>query len=138
MRGVQKLQSKDICFRCDTEEEAQHLHQIDWTKAYTGLTVRKPKFGIVIHDILSEEIDPSDNMEYQAKEIEHQNEDKQLKIINFRTIKPTDKLNPVARHNSFITQTHSVEAADKCLKKGIYINYWLYPTEKHTPQYQIT
>jgi len=138
IRGVQKLPSKDIRFRYDMEEEAQQLRQIDWTKAYTGLTIRKPKYGIVIHGIPSEEIDPSDNMEYQAKEIEHQNEDKQLKIINLRTIKQTDKLNPAARHNSFIIQTHDTEAADKCLKKGVYINYRLYPTEKHTPQYQIT
>ena len=70
--------------------------------------------------------------------MEAQNDDKQLKIVNLRTLKTTEKLNPMARHNSFVIQTHDAEAANKCLKQGIYINYHLYPTEKHTPQYQIT
>jgi hypothetical protein len=71
-------------------------------------------------------------------EIEQQNEDKELKIINVKTLKAVDKLDPTARHNSFVIQTHSPEAADKCLKKGLYINYRQYPAEKYTPQYQIT
>ena len=139
IRGVQVLgESKDIRFTCDTQEEAQRLREIDWTVAYAGLTARKPKYGIVIHGLATSEIAPNDITEQLIKEIEAQNDDKQLKIVNLRTLRPTEKLDPAANSNSFVIQTHDARAANKCLRQGIHINYHQYPTEKHTPQYQIT
>ena len=139
IRGIQVLgESKDIRFTCDTQEEAQRLREIDWTVAYTGLTVRKPKYGIVIHGVSTDELAPNDITEHLIRDIEAQNNDKQLRIVNLRTLKATEKLDPAAKCNSFVIQTHDAEAANKCLKHGIHINYHQYPTEKHTPQYQIT
>ena len=139
IRGVQRLaESKDIRFTCDTQEEAQRLREIDWTVAYPGLTARKPKYGIVIHGVSTDEIAPNDITEHLIRDIEAQNDDKQLKIVNLRTLKTPEKLDPAANCNSFVIQTYDAEAANKCLKHGIHINYHQYPTEKHTPQYQIT
>ena len=139
IRGVQVLgETKDIRFTCDTQEEAQRLREIDWTTAYTGLKARKPKYGIVIHGLSINEIAPNDITDQLIRDIEAQNDDKQLKIANLRTLKAIDKLDPAANSNSFVIQTHDAVAANKCLRHGIHINYHQYPTEKHTPQYQIT
>jgi hypothetical protein len=55
--GFRILKSNDIRFTCETEEEADHLWQIDWREAYEGLAVRRqPKFEIVIHGIPIEEM----------------------------------------------------------------------------------
>lgn len=137
--GVQKLKSSDIRFRCETEEEAERLREVDWSKAYPGIEVRRPKYGVVIHGIPIEEIDPhQDNMEDHARDMEIQNEKLNLKIARLRTLKPPNKLAPHARYTSFVIQTHEPEAADKCLKSGIHYNCRLYPAEKHTPQLQLT
>ena len=44
----------------------------------------------------------------------------------------------MARYNSYVILTHNAEAADKCLKKGVFLNCRLFNTEKYTPQYQLT
>ena len=51
IEGFQILKSNDIRFTCNKEEEASCLHEINWSKAYEGLEVCQPKFGIVIHGI---------------------------------------------------------------------------------------
>src|SRR5579859_1671524 len=137
--GVQKLKSSDIRIRCGTENEAKRLREIDWMKAYPGVEVRRPKYGVVIHGVLVDEIDPfQDNMEEHTRDIETQNEKLNLKIARLRTLKAPSKLNPHARYTSFVIQTHHPEAADKCLKSGVHYNCRLYPAEKHTPQLQLT
>ena len=134
--GFQILKSNDIRFSCDTEEEANRLRKIDWTKAIEGLEVRQPKFGIVIHSIPIEEINPHiDNLVDIADEIGNRNN---LKIVKLRTLRAPSKLDPMARNYSYVALTHDVEAANKCLKKGIFLNCRLFPTEKYTPQYQLT
>jgi hypothetical protein len=71
IRGVQRLiESKDIRFTCDTQEAAQRLREIDWTVAYPGLTARKPKYGIVIHGVSTDEIATDDITEHLIKDIE--------------------------------------------------------------------
>jgi hypothetical protein len=65
---------RDIWFRCETKE-AQCLRAIDWSKACPGIEVRRPKYGVVIHGIPVDEIDPhQDNMEDRARDMEIQNE----------------------------------------------------------------
>ena len=137
--GIQKLKSNDIRFRCETEAEAKQLRETDWSKAYPGLGVRRPKYGVVIHGIPVDEIDPRQtDMEDYVKDIEIQNNKLNIKIAKLRTLKAPNKLNPHARYASFVIQTHDPEAADRCLKSGINYNCRFYPAEKHTPQLQLT
>jgi len=134
--GFQVLKSNDIRFTCDSAEEANRLRKIDWSKAFEGLEVRQPKFGIVIHGVPIEEINPrTDNLDDIADEIGDRNS---LKVVKLRTLRAPSKLDPMARNNSYVVLTHDVKAADKCLKKGIFINCRLFNTEKYTPQYQLT
>ena len=132
--GFQKLKSNDIRFTCDSEEEANRLRELDWSKE--GLEVRQPKVGIVFHGVPIEEINPhTDNLDDIAKEIGDRNG---LKGVKLRTLRVPSKLDPMARNYSYVALTHDVEAANKSLKKGIFLNCRLFPTEKYTPQYQLT
>ena len=134
--GFQRLKSNDIRFSCDTEEEANRLRKIDWSKTIEGLEIRQSKFGIVIHGISIEEINPhTDNLDDIADEIGSRNN---LKIVKLRTLRAPSKLDPMTRHNSYVLLIHNAEAADKCLKKGVFLNCRLFNTEKYTPQYQLT
>ncbi len=134
--GFQVLKSNDIRFTCNTEEEANRLREIDWSKAYEGLEVRQRKFGIVIHGIPIEEINLcTDDLNDIAEEIGARNN---LKVIQLRTLRAPSKVDTMARNNSYIILTHDMEAADRCLKKGIFLNCRLFNTEKYTPQYQLT
>jgi len=134
--GFRKLKSNDIRFTCDSEEEANRLREIDWSKAFEGLEVRQPKFGVVFNGVPIEEINPcTDNLDNIAKEIGDRNG---LKVVKLRTLRAPSKLNPMARNNSYVVLTHDAEAADKLLKKGIFLNCRLFNTEKYTPQYQLT
>ena len=134
--GFRKLKSNDIRFTCDSEEEANRLRELDWSKAFEGLEVRQPKVGIVFHGIPIEEINPhTDNLDDIAKEIGDRNG---LKGVKLRTLRAPSKLDPMARNYSYVALTHDVEAANKCLKKGIFLNCRLFNTEKYTPQYQLT
>jgi hypothetical protein len=134
--GFRKLKSNDIRFTCDSKEEANRLREIDWSKAFEGLEVRHPKFGVVFRDVPIEEINPrTDNLDEIANEIGNRNG---LKIAKLRTLQAPSKLNPMATRNSYVALTHDVEAADKVLKKGIIVNCQLFTTEKYTPQYQLT
>jgi hypothetical protein len=134
--GFRKLKSNDIRFTCDSEEEANRLRELDWSKAFEGLEVRQPKVGIVFHGVPIEEINPhTDNLDDIAKEIGDRNG---LKGVKLRTLRAPSKLDPRARDYSYVALTHDVEAANKCLKKGIFLNCRLFNTEKYTPQYQLT
>jgi hypothetical protein len=136
IEGFQILKSNDIRFSCNSKKEAQRLREIDWSKAFPGLKVRQPRFGIVIHGIPIEEINPcTDNLDDIAVEIGSRND---LKIAKLRTLRAPSKRDPAARSNSFVILTHDADAADKCLKKGIFLNCRLFNTEKYTPQYQLT
>ena len=134
--GFRILKSNDIRFTCETVEEATRLRKINWMAAYEGLVVRQPKFGIVIHGISIDEVNPhTDSLDDIASEIGERNN---INIIRMRTLRAPSKIDHTARHNSFVILTHDKEAADTCLRKGVFLNCRLYNAEKYTPQYQLT
>jgi len=95
-------EERDIRFKCESAEEAQWLWEIDWTEAYPEIKVQRIKFGVVIHGISIDEIDPHDDMEEHARQLEKQSKKLNFKITKLRTLKALSKLDPVARHHSFV------------------------------------
>jgi hypothetical protein len=76
--------SDDILFVLKKREH----REIDWSTAYPGIEVRRPKFGIVLHGVPIETIDPRhDNMGEHARHIESENKATNLKIARLRTLK---------------------------------------------------
>ena len=81
--GIQKLnKSQDIRICCTSEREAEELRNLKWDDHYTGLTVRQPKYGIMIRDIPTESMNPNNLQDSElVKQLEHQNRAIGLKIL---------------------------------------------------------
>jgi hypothetical protein len=68
--GVQKLKSGAIRFKCETEEGAQRLCDINWSITYPSIKVCRRKYGVVIHGVPIKELNPHhDDMEDPARQI---------------------------------------------------------------------
>lgn len=130
--GVRKPTSDGtVRIRCETEEEANMLRDMDWETAVGGLQARKPKHGIVVkkmekgdYDVLIHDVD-----EISIKHVEKANS---LPIVNIAPLLRKDN------NDSIIIFTTDPHAADRCIKQGIYINYRLFNAQKYTPELQIT
>src|SRR5271167_239277 len=53
--GISRMAHDHIRFRCDTEQHAELLKTINWETAFEGLSIHKPKYGIVIHGVPKDE-----------------------------------------------------------------------------------
>ena len=84
---IEKPKSKNIRIHCNTEEEAEQLHKLNWDKAYDGLTVQQPKYGITVPGVSMEMINPNElkNPEI-ARQLEQQNKGKGIQIIAMKTL----------------------------------------------------
>lgn len=134
--GIQKLKSHDIRIHCNTAEEAEQLRKVKWEEAYTGLTVRQPKFGIVAHGVpiglmdLNRTNDPE-----LARELESQNKASRIQVVGMKPLRR--KLRANARDFSPVVFVTNSETADHCIKHGIYIGQQRCPVVKYTPQFQL-
>jgi hypothetical protein len=129
--GVRKP-TKDgtIRIRCETEEEANMLRDMDWEEAVEGLQAKKPKHGIVVRNVDKDNYDAL--IEGREDTIKRMEKDNKLPIINFAPLLRKDD------NDSIIIFTTDPHAADRCIKRGIYVNYRLHNAQKYTPELQIT
>src|SRR5438477_6807309 len=88
IKGIEKLKSKNIRILCNTEHEAEQLRQVHWYKAYDGLTVHQPKYGVTIPGVPTDMISPNNlkNPEI-ARQIEDQNKEYRIKIVGMKTLR---------------------------------------------------
>ena len=137
IHGVQKLKSQDVRIHCNTAEEAERLRKLNWNSAYEGLTVRQPKYGIVIPGVPTGLISPDATGDPELiKQIEQQNKGSGLEIVEMRPLRR--KLRGIPNDFSLLIFTRDPRKADLCLKHGLYINYQRFTAEKYTPQLQLT
>ena len=124
-----------IRLRCKTEEQAKQLRQINWETAFEGLSVRKPKYGIVIHAVPKDEFNTliDTTNEATVERIERENS---TPIVNIAPLRRKDNEN--SANASIVAFTTDPYAADRCIRHGFYLNYTHYPAEKYTPDLQIT
>ena len=133
--GVSKATEDHIRIRYKTEQEAKLLRQLNWETAFEGLSVRKPKYGIVIHTVPKDEFNLLiDTDKTTIERLEHENTVPIVKVAPLRR-KENKK---ATQHHSIVIFTTDPHAADRCINHGFHINYLLYPAEKYTPQLQIT
>ena len=135
--GIQKLKSKDIRIHCKTEQEAAELRNLKWDKHYKGLTVRQPKYGLVVPGVSTEIINPNDLQDPElVKQLEDQNKGIGLKILEMKILQR--KLEDNTRKFSLVIFVPQPDMANKGIKHGIYYNYERFTTvEKYTPQIQL-
>jgi hypothetical protein len=112
--------------RCQTEEDAKVLRELNCEAATKGLQARKPKYGIVAHKL--DKNDYEALMKASEDTIKHMQDGNDLTIANIAPPLRKDD------NNSIIIFTFDPHAADRCIKQGIYINYCLYTAQKYTPE----
>jgi cyclophilin family peptidyl-prolyl cis-trans isomerase len=143
IHGVNKLSNGAYRFHCESKEDPQLLSKMDWNSIFDGVKVHKRKYGLVIHGILKKDLDPrqgtEDEYEETKQEIEDENDSRNLHIEQITRLRRTEKyLDKAAAHHSLIFFTNSMEEADECIRRGIFIKGKYYKPEKYTPQFNIT
>ena len=148
LEDVTKLRRGTIRMRATTREGAKAIKEanIDWNKAYAGLKVYKPKYGIVIHGVPVWELnlDPGyeETDEYKDTIDEWQGENANRNNITIANIKPlsrkprTDHIRK--KHQSIIVFTEDAEAADRYIARGFLIDSQSFQAEKYAPHLRIT
>jgi hypothetical protein len=121
-----------LCLQCKTEEQAKLLQQVDWSKAFNGLTLQKPKYGIVIHGVPKAKV----NLSMKTAVPQLQEENKSIPIASIVPLRR--KHHEETTHQSLIVFTEDVEAANYCIRWGFYIDYQSFPAERYCQQLQIT
>ena len=134
--GVSKpTKQGTVCVRCETEEQAKLLRDINWESSLEGLQARQPKFGTVIHTVNKAHVNVLlDANKPTFDRIEKENT---LPIVNIAPLRRKDN-KKITEYHSIVIFTTDPHAADRCIKQGIYLDYCLYPTERYTPQLKIT
>ena len=135
--GIQKLKSTDIRIHCEIEKAAEELRNIKWDEHYKGLTVRQPKYGLVLPGVSTEMINPNNLQDPELiKHLEDQNKGIGLKILEMKILQR--KLKNDAHTLSLIIFVPQPDMANKGIKHGIYCKYERFTTvEKYTPQLQL-
>ena len=123
IHGINKLSNDEYRFHCESEEDPQLLSKMDWSQLFNGVRVKKRKYGLVIHGVPKKDLDPNTENEIILKdEIEEENTSRDLQVVQVNPLRRTQKhLNKIAAHHSVVIFTHSVEEADECIKRGMFI-----------------
>jgi hypothetical protein len=131
LNGVNKLPNH-LRLQCKTEEQAKLLEQVDWSKAFNGLTLQKPKYGIVIHGVPKSKV----NLSMTTTVPQLQEENKSIPITGILPLrrKPREE----TTHQSIVIFTEDIDAANYCIRRGFYIDYQYFTAERYCPQLQIT
>lgn len=138
INGINKLTSGNIRLQCQSEDEVKQLRDIDWNKAFEGIKVHKPKYGIVIHGVPKTEIDLTRDHADIISKLEKGNT--HICDIDIVKIAPLYRKSTIKEslHQSIVVFTENAQAADRCIHNGIYIDYLLYRAERYAPQLNIT
>jgi len=114
---------------------------MDWSIIFNEVKVKKRKYGLVLHGVPKKDLDPTITEEYYIlrDEIEEENTSRNLQVEQVIPLRRTQKhLNKITAHHSVIIFTHSMEEADECLRRGMFIKGRYYSPEKYTPELNIT
>src|SRR5271170_3501562 len=100
------------CGGC-ASEQAKQLRQINWETAFEGLTVRKPKYGIVIHAVPKDEFNTLiDTMNKST--VERMERENSTPIVNIAPLHRKEKEN--STDASIVVFTTDPYAADRCIR----------------------
>jgi hypothetical protein len=147
LEEVAKLKRGIIRMRAATKEGAKAIKEakIDWDKAYAGIKIYKPRYGIVVHGVpvWSINLEPGyeGKNEYKETIAEWQNENagrNEVTIVDVKPLsrKPRSEYNR-KKHQSIIIFTDNAEAADRCISNKFLIDKQSFETEKYCPHLQL-
>jgi hypothetical protein len=135
--GVSKpTKEGTVRVRCETEEQAKMLRHINWESGLEGLQARQPKFGIVIHAVNKAHFNIFIDAD-KPTTLDRIEKENTLPIVKIAPLRRKDN-KKITEYHSIVIFTTDPHAADRCIKRGLYLDYCLYPAERYTPQLQIT
>jgi hypothetical protein len=137
--GFEFLSGDTVRLQCYNEKSARMLKEtMDWNKVCNGIELRQTKYGVVIHHVDKQHINPGNIDDYprQIKELEEENKRCNLHIAQISPLRRRQS-NETAKHHSIIVFTHDPQEADDCIDKGVIINGRLHRAERYTPQLNI-
>lgn len=134
--GINKQgKGNSVRLQFKTAAEAQQVKEaeIDWNLAFEGIQVHKPKYGIAVHGVATNSINLNDDYNDTAMVWENQND---MKIVKITTLRRQAKHQPTA-HRSLIIFTENAEAANRCIKRGFFIDNLHHRAERYAPHLHI-
>jgi hypothetical protein len=140
--GINKL-ANSIRIQFETEEQAKTVSdpKIDWDKAFQGLKLHKPNYGIVIHGVPRNDLDITTMTNTEViKRLEMENNMQAGTITKITPLRRRDNQdsNKIKLHHSIVLHLNDKHTANKCITNGCYIDYIHHPAERFTPQFQVT
>lgn len=137
--GFEHLSGDIFRLQCYDEKSAAMLKEtMNWRKVCHGIELCQTKYGIVIHHVDKQHINPGNTDDYprQIKELEEENKRCHLHVAQIPPLRRKQS-NETAKPHSIIIFTHNPHEADDCIDKGIIINGRLHRAERYTPQLNI-
>ena len=139
LNGVNRLGANAIRLQFKTREGAKTVREstaVEWNKAYPGVMIHKPKYGVVVHGVKMEAIDLEGDHDETLHEWECQNAGRGIAITRVTPLRRNEKHRPTASR-SLVIFTESQEAANECIKLGFFIDHHKHNTERYAPHLHI-
>jgi len=140
--GISKL-TNAIRVHLEKEEEARAIRivqdDIDWSTAFgakSGIKLHTPKYAIVAHGVPISHLSEEANQD-TIRQVEEGNSMPAGCITKVTNLRRRQTQNQTQNH-AVVLYLNDRQQANKCITKGIYINYTHYTIEMFTPQSQIT
>src|SRR5271167_2448788 len=141
LNGINRLSNNGIRLQCQSPEEADQLHKINWNVAFEGLRIHKPNYGITVHGVPKTDINFNDETDLKEiiRKLEKANASRGIPINKIAPLrrKPRTDDKPSKNH-SIVVFTEDLHAANTCIRMGFYINHQRYLAEKYAPQFHLT
>jgi hypothetical protein len=144
--GTFKISKYLLKIICTSEADADAVRSLRW-KEMLGATVAKPAYGVVIHGVSKEDMDPRANgfnMQDAADQIEGHNPfkitEKQVIPVKVTRISPLMRKpkNPRAPSQSLVVFTEDRAHADHLILRGVRIGGRIHSAHRYMPQHQLT
>ena len=128
-----KGNSVRLQFKTSTEAQQVKEANINWGLAFECVHLHKPKYGIVVHGVATGAINLNEEYDDITADWENQNN---IKIVKVTTLRRQAKHQPTA-HRSLIVFTEDAEAANRCIKRGFFIDNLHHKAERYAPHLHI-
>jgi hypothetical protein len=144
--GTFKVSKYLLKIICTSEADADAVRSLRW-KEMLGATIAKPAYGVVIHGVSKEDMDPcvhGFSMQDAVDQIESHNPfqviEKQVIPVKVTRISPLMRKpkNPRAPSQSLIVFTEDRAHADHLILRGVRIGGRIHSAHRYMPQHQLT
>jgi len=133
IRGAKKMSKHTIKIQCHGEQDASALQKFNW-EALEGATVIKTTYGVLIHGVPKQVINPGEQSQEEAKAALEENYG--IKAVRITTLMRRIR-NPKAPTHSIVVFMETPEEADSLINDGFRGPDRYYYPVRYMPQCQV-